>query len=83
EWEEHSATWMIWPARIDMWQNITKAYEIYAKVANTIDKYEPVNMVVNQHQLDIAKNYLVKYITLISEVVDDSWARDIMPIFSF
>ncbi|AJI45225.1 agmatine deiminase family protein [Francisella tularensis subsp. novicida] len=83
EWEEHSATWMIWPARIDMWPNITKAYEIYAKVANTIAKYEPVNMVVNQHQLDIAKNYLGKNITLISEAVDDSWARDVMPIFSF
>ncbi|MDE5005199.1 agmatine deiminase family protein, partial [Francisella tularensis subsp. holarctica] len=72
EWEEHSASWMIWPARIDMWPNIKKAYEIYAKVANTIAKYETVNMEENQHQLDIAKNNIVKNKTLISEVVDYS-----------
>ncbi|MDE5014473.1 agmatine deiminase family protein, partial [Francisella tularensis subsp. holarctica] len=40
-------------------------------------------MVVNQPQLDSAKNYLVKNIPLIRDVVDDSWARYIMPIFSF
>ena len=81
EWCKHDATWMLWPARIDMWNDIDKAYTVYANIANAIAKYEPLKMIVNPNQIDIARKYLDEKIELISCAIDDSWARDVMPIF--
>ena len=81
EWVKHTKAWMLWPARVDMWSNIDKAYDVYANIANTIVKYEPLTMIVHPSQVDDARKYLSADIQILAHVIDDSWARDVMPIF--
>ena len=82
EWSTHKATWIIWPCREEIWSNIERAYQVYAQVANTLIAYEPVFMIVPPKLIQIAKSYLHNDICIIEMQVDDSWARDTLPIFT-
>ena len=59
EFERHKGTYMIWPERPDNWRLGAKpAQKVFAQVANTISKYEPITMVVSNAQYMNARNML-------------------------
>ena len=82
EWEKHQATWMAWPCREEIWSNgLEKARHAFAKVANTISEYEPVNMIVRAEDAPSAQKLLNSDIEIHFFDLDDSWARDISPLW--
>jgi len=77
EFEEHRGTYMIWPERPDNWRLGGKpAQKVFAKVANTIAKYEPVTMVVSYSQYANARNLLNPKVRVVEMSNNDSWMRD-------
>ena len=81
EWTKHSACWMAWPARVDLWPNIEATKKAYAEVANTIAKYEPLKLLVLPSMLKDAKTYLSEKVETVGMDIDDSWTRDSGPNF--
>lgn len=78
----HKNTWMIWPLMKDIWQkNCQPAREVFAQIANTINKYEPVKMIINETNWADARKMLDSNIELIDIKYQDSWARDMAPIY--
>ncbi|MBE4704189.1 agmatine deiminase [Spiroplasma platyhelix] len=79
---KHVGTWMLWPHMKDNWYNNRKpARKVFAKIANTIAKYEPVKMIVNQEDYLEARAMLCAKVELIQLKYHDSWARDMAPIY--
>lgn len=77
EFEQHSATWMLWPERNDIWRLGAKpAQKIFAEVANTLVKYESVTVGVTQAQYENARNKLHPKVRVIEISFDDAWIRD-------
>jgi len=77
EFEKHSGCYMIWPERPDNWRNGAKpAQQVFAEVANTIGKYEPITMVVSKNQYVNARGMLKDYVRVVEMSNDDSWMRD-------
>jgi agmatine deiminase len=82
EWEPHKATWMAWPSRQVIWSNgLEKAQRAFAEVANMISEYEPVNMLIRAQDVSFAQKILNSDIELHLFDLDDSWARDISPLW--
>jgi agmatine deiminase len=81
EWASHSACWMAWPCRGDAWAMKDGTRREYANVANTIARFEPVNMLVPARKLDEARALLGRGVRIIELAIDDSWARDSGPNF--
>ncbi|KAF0850063.1 MAG: agmatine deiminase [Spiroplasma poulsonii] len=82
EFEPHQGCWMVFPERIDNWRkNAEPAQIVYAKVANTINKYEPVRMITSPRTKEIAKKLLDPTIKILIFENDDAWMRDIGPAF--
>ena len=82
EWERHQATWMAWPCRQEIWANgLEKARRAFAEVANTISEFEPVNMLIRAQDVSFAQKILNSDIELHLFNLDDSWARDISPLW--
>lgn len=85
EWEIHERTWMAWPSNgytlgeteIDA----DRARQTWANVANAIVRFEPVTMVVNPGDSDIAKTFLNSAVEIIELPLNDAWMRDIGPTF--
>ena len=77
EFEPQDGCYMIWPERTDNWRNGAKpAQEVFAKVANTIAKYEPLTMIVSKNQYCNAREKLDPRIRVVEMSNDDSWVRD-------
>jgi agmatine deiminase len=77
EFERHKGTYMIWPERPDNWRLGAKpAQKVFAQVANTIAKYEPITMVVSNAQFANARNMLDSKVRVVEMSNDDSWMRD-------
>lgn len=77
EFEEHDGCYMIWPERPDNWRLGGKpAQKVFAEVANTIGKYEPMTMIVSKAQYENAKHWLNDYVRVVEMTNDDSWVRD-------
>lgn len=77
EFEPHSRTIMIWPQRPDTWRNGGKeAQSVFAEVANTIVKFEPLTMLVNGDQYEKAREMLSDTVQVIETSNNDSWCRD-------
>ena len=77
EFEHHDGCYMIWPERPDNWRLGGKpAQKVFAEVANTIGKYEPMTMIVSKSQYNNAKNHLKEYVRVVEMTNDDSWVRD-------
>ena len=56
EFEDQAASYMIWPERPDNWREGGKpAQKAFARLAETIAKFEPVTMLVNQDQYSHAR----------------------------
>lgn len=81
EWALHKRTWMMWPTRHEVWDDIAATKRDYAAVAHAIREFEPVTMAVRPEDLAEARAILDANIDLIEAPIDDSWARDAGPIF--
>ncbi|MEM1110667.1 MAG: agmatine deiminase family protein [Pseudomonadota bacterium] len=81
EWAPHERCWMMWPARLAMWDDLGKTQQAYANVANAIADFEPVSMLVSPAHESTAKKLLSEAVTLVVCDIDDSWARDAGPNF--
>jgi len=77
EFEHHDGCYMIWPERPDNWRLGAKpAQAVFAEVANTIGKYEPITMIVSKNQYSNARHVLNDYVRVVEMSNDDSWCRD-------
>lgn len=77
EFEPHDGCYMIWPERPDNWRLGGKpAQKVFAEVANTIGRYEPMTMIVSKAQYENAKHWLNDYVRVVEMTNDDSWVRD-------
>lgn len=81
EWANHSACWVAWPCRSDAWATKEGTRREYADVANTIARFEPLNMLVPTCQLGEARALLGTGVRIIELAIDDSWTRDAGPNF--
>lgn len=81
EWEPHERTWMMWPSRSEVWDDMAVTKRNYADVAHAIRDFEPVTMVVGAQDVADARNILGSDIELFECPIDDSWARDAGPVF--
>ncbi len=82
EFEPHKGTFMIWPERPDNWRCAGKyAQKVFAEVANTISRFEPVTMCVSEAQYDNAVKMLNEKVRVVEMSSNDSWMRDCGPTF--
>lgn len=85
EWETHERTWMAWPSNGytlgDTDVDANKARQTWANVANAIVNFEPVTMIVNPGDTEIAKNFLDARVEIVEAPLNDAWMRDIGPTF--
>ena len=79
EWEPHARTWMCWPARAGVWDDMDAAKRAFARVARAIAAFEPVVMAANPG--DAAEAAAMTVVDIFPVALDDSWARDIAPTF--
>lgn len=81
EWAPHERTWMMWPRRLEVWDDIGATRRNYAEVAHAIRRFEPLAMVVHPEDSSAARGMLGADIDLFEHPIDDSWARDAGPCF--
>ena len=85
EWERHERTWMAWPSNGytlgESEAEANNARQTWANVANAVVKFEPVTMVVNPGDQEIAEKYLDPRIEITELPLNDAWMRDIGPTF--
>ncbi len=90
EWAPHQMTLMSWPCRPATFaaaergfgpEAYGQAQEQQAAVANAVVEFEPVLMLVREHQLGEARRMLSARVELLAAELDDSWMRDNGPIF--
>ena len=85
EWAPHERTWMEFPTENftftadDGW--LERCRDAWASVANTIAEFEPVSMVCNIGESEIARALLVPNVTLYETPIGDAWCRDSGPTF--
>jgi agmatine deiminase len=79
----HKATWMAFIADEAIWGRKLQGpvHDALARIANAIVQYEPVNMLVRQQDLALAKQKLDSKVRLIVQDLDDLWLRDTGPVF--
>ena len=81
EWHPHERTWMMWPCRDCLWDDIGRTRRAYADVAHAIRRFEPVTVVVPPRCEVEARGILGADIDLLIVPIDDSWCRDAGPCF--
>ncbi len=89
EWEPHAATWLAWPHNLDTWPGkFTPIPGIYVEMVQTLHRYEPVNICVNDAETAVQVRRLLTQagvdlgrVTLYEIPTNDTWARDHGPIF--
>ena len=82
EWAPHSGCWMGWPQRESIWHgHIEAARDDYARVAQAIARFEPVNMLADPQQAADAGARCGSAVRVIAIPMDDSWLRDSGPNF--
>lgn len=82
EWAPHERTWMAWPSRAEVWgARLEGTKRNYVDVAHAIRRFEPVAMLVNPGDKAEAHDLLGSDIDLVTDEIDDSWARDTGPSF--
>jgi agmatine deiminase len=85
EWQEHSQTWMAWPSSGytlgDTDADVHAARSTWAAVANAIVRFEPVTMLCEKNDFEVAAGYLDESVVLIEAELNDAWMRDIGPTF--
>ena len=85
EWAAHDRTWMAWPSSGytlgETPADADEARACWASVANAIVRYEPVTVVVDPADVEVARSWLDPDVTLLEAPLDDAWMRDIGPTF--
>ena len=83
EWFEHQYCLIAWPCNKDLYGDIiNKARDEVANVINEIAKTERVIVLSNKEDINEIKNKTnLENIDIIECKLDDSWMRDIAPIF--
>jgi agmatine deiminase len=89
EWHPHTATWMAWPGLEDAYidapmgpeEAMKQARECYSEVAQTIARFETVNMLANKESIEEAKAHCGPDVNTIEAEIDDGWFRDSGPTF--
>jgi agmatine deiminase len=83
EWHEHQYCLIAWPCNKDLYGKIiNKARDEVANVINEIAKTEHVIVLSNKEDINEIQNKTdYKNIDIIECKLDDSWMRDIAPIF--
>ncbi|QNN57175.1 agmatine deiminase family protein [Diaphorobacter ruginosibacter] len=83
EGERHAATWMAFGANDDVWGKRLKAgaQANLARIAQAIASVEPVHMLVNEEDYDLAARLCGSKVNLVVQPIDDLWMRDTGPVF--
>lgn len=82
EYEPHTATWLLWPARHDNWREGARpAQAAFAQVAAAIRRFESVHVGVLPQLLAEARSMLPQDIEVHGIEYDDCWMRDVGPTF--
>lgn len=77
ELSEHKCTYLLWPERPDNWRLGAKpAQAAFKQVVETIAKYEPVVLGVNESQYSHVLGMNMKNVHVVEISNDDSWIRD-------
>lgn len=77
ELSEHKCTYLLWPERPDNWRDGAKpAQKAFRQVVETIAKYEPVVLGVNQSQYSHVLGMNMKNVQVVEISNNDSWIRD-------
>lgn len=73
----HKCTYLLWPERPDNWRDGAKpAQKAFRQVIETIAKYEPVVLGVNQSQYLHVLGMNMKNVSVVEISNNDSWIRD-------
>ncbi|GAB3396416.1 agmatine deiminase family protein [Humibacter soli] len=62
-------------------EDVDDARTAWSEVAHSILRFEPVSMVVDPHDIGVARRYLSTEIDIVAAPLDDAWMRDIGPTF--
>ncbi len=85
EWQPHERTWMAWPSSGytlgDTEAEQHEARSTWAAVANAVVAFEPVTMLCESADLELARDFLDDRVELIKCELNDAWMRDIGPTF--
>ena len=83
ESEPHERTLMQWPVSLSVYDppSIAKVQASIALIANTIAKYEPVAMMVDDRSAPAARAILGRGVEIWNIPTDDLWCRDAGPTF--
>lgn len=83
EWHEHESCLIAWPCNNDLFGDIiSEARREVANIIIEIAKTEKVIVLCNEEDIiEVKKNIQAKNIIILSCKLDDSWVRDIAPIF--
>ena len=83
EWHEHESCLIAWPCNNDLYGGIiSEARREVANIIIEIAKTEKVIVLCNEEDIiEVKKNIQAKNIIILSCKLDDSWVRDIAPIF--
>jgi len=77
EWDRQAGCWMAWPERPDTWRLGAKpAQAAFARLANTIARFEPVTMLVSARQWENAVRQLDPAVRVVEMSTNDAWLRD-------
>ena len=89
EWEEHECCWMQWPTEsfptnaTPSWSHfdLEKARIAWANVANAINRFEQLTMIVQPDDYKSALKLLDQNVEILKTPIDDAWCRDTGAIF--
>jgi agmatine deiminase len=84
ETDPHERTLMAWPTEVrrdQLWHDtLDRARDDYAHVARQIARFEPVAMVANPSEADVARTLCGDAVEIIELPIDDAWLRDSGPV---
>lgn len=86
EWAPHTRTWMELPCDCETFGDgsdgrLDQFRRVWASVANTISRFEPVSVVCDMGDLEVARDLLDDSIEVHETYIDDAWVRDSGPTF--
>jgi agmatine deiminase len=86
EWAPHDRTWMAFPVSNPTFgavgsESLGRARRAWVDVARTIARYEPVTVLADPDDADVARTALGEGIDVVVARLDDAWLRDAGPTF--
>ena len=54
EWAPHARTWMMWPCRRQVWDDLDETRANYVTVAHAVREFEPLTMLVHPRDKALA-----------------------------